>query len=1209
MTMQALEIHSFPLSGTRLIEASAGTGKTYTLAGLFLRLLLDTEPNLDISRILVVTFTEAATQELRSRIRSRIQEALHWFEDDNRKDALLEQLDLIRHDQEKIQRLNDALIRMDEAAIFTIHGFCHRILNDNAFESQGFFENELITDETPLLQGLILDFWRTRLQGVSLAETDWIIRRWASPGDLLLAIGPILRHGDAIIEPAPNHQDLEASLRQRDGLLQSLRTAWSEQSQEIVPLLQDCKSLTRAKSKKNNWKPDNLEHGISSLNSFLGSDAETNPGDLPENFSLFTSGALQAPEALIKEKIPPVHPFFDLAQGLSDCWSDIDQQKETGLLMEAASYLRENLVLHKQRSRLLFFDDLLIQLDAALSDQQGHAGMQLAARVRDQYPVAMIDEFQDTDPVQYRIFKAIYPQSGTADHSALFMVGDPKQAIYRFRGADIFTYIKARRDTDQDGVHYTLDKNWRSDSRLVSAINHLFEQARAPFVFNEDIPFYPVNAANVADKTPLSINGQQQTPLVAWLVRRDERQGVIPRTQADSRIAAACAAEIALLLSQDSQEEGGAKACIGDRPVRSRDIAVLVRNRFEAADIQSALTEISINSVFISRDSVFETREAQDLAAIMLAISSPRNTGLLKAALITQTMGMDAQALHQLSNQDDHWSNTIEAFEGYRSLWKARGFMPMFHHLIHEQEIASRLLSSPMGNRPLTNLMQLSELIHLESQRHAGIENTLRWFDTQISSSDGNKEAQQLRLESDENLVQVVTIHKSKGLQYPIVFLPYLWANRPLKETGILSYHDEQTTALHLDLGSSERKAHLQIARKEALAEDLRLLYVALTRAQHRCYFAWGQLKYADNSGLAWLLHQEINEQIGEPISQLGQLTDDEIEGDLNSINQLSPGSIQVRDLPAGLEGPLGGQKETTSQFPARIFNGHCHQRWRTTSFSHLTSRSYQPDVHDLLSHIPDYDSAASEPVASQATSNEWTRFNFPRGAHPGEFLHSLLEDVDFSSAAADSLDTIILQRSRQFGIDADWQPMLNRWLIDIIDTTLNPETGLSLRVIPTDRRFVELAFHYPISNLDLHNLIDLVSEHRQAPTPQLQLHSVNGMMKGFIDLVFEHQGRFYLADYKSNHLGNQRDDYRTERLSEAIQSHDYDLQYLIYSVALHRYLKSRVKDYSYEQHFGGVYYLFLRGMKSQSDRDHGIYFVLPDAELIHRLDRLFAGQ
>jgi len=617
-----------------------------------------------------------------------------------------------------------------------------------------------------------------------------------------------------------------------------------------------------------------------------------------------------------------------------------------------------------------------------------------------------------------------------------------------------------------------------------------------------------------------------------------------------------------------------------------------------------------INSVFISRDSVFDTPEAQDLTRILLAIANPRDTTCLKAALITQTLGLDAQSLYQLSRNDEDWMAINVAFEQYRATWVSRGFMPMFYQLIHEQGVAARLLSTQNGSRPLTNLLQLAELIHLEARHHAGIETSIRWLSAEISSSDENNEDQQLRLESDENLVQIVTIHKSKGLQYPILFLPYLWASRPLDGKGILSYHHEATTDLHLDLGSEERERHLALARKESLAEDLRLLYVALTRAEYRCYFAWGQLAYADSSGLAWLLHQShqgIDQDTGRPAFSMSGLTDDEIKGDLDSLCLPAADSFLIQDLPSRAPEQAAPRQEEIASYSARVFSGDCRQRWQTTSFTQLASRWHHTQAQEILVEMPDYD--ATVLINDQDMGSGHSRFSFPKGAHTGEFLHSILENIDLASASGDSLDTIILQQSQRFGIDAQWHTTLNDWLTDILNTQLDRHSTLSLKDITTDRRLVEFAFQYPVSQLSTDALTRILSQHRQAPVPQLALQSIQGMMKGFIDLVFEHEGKFYIADYKSNYLGDSFQDYRLEALLQAMQSHDYDLQYLIYTVALHRYLRNRIRDYSYESHFGGVYYLFLRGMTTQSDAVQGIYFSLPDTELIDDLDTLFAGK
>ncbi len=1128
--MRPLNPLDFPLHGEQLIEASAGTGKTYTLATLYLRLLL--ERGLSVTEILVVTFTEAATQELRGRIRQRLHDTL------------------MESEGETAQRLRDAIVRMDEAAIYTIHGFCQRTLGDAAFESGVLFDSEFTTDETPLRLSAARDYWRHALAEADEAGTVWLLSQWSGPEALLAAVAPLLVHPEA--RRLPEAVDIGVLEAARREAFETLGAIWREQGAEVRELLDNAPGLTRnAKS----YRSDRLAELYAGMEGYLAQDK------LPPNFELLTPRLLGA--SLKKNGTAPEHPLFEVAARLAQAHHDFEAARHAHFLGEAADAIAASLERAKAAGRTLFFDDLLRKLDHALA---GDGGERLAARVRGLYPVAMIDEFQDTDPLQYRIFSRIYRGR---EECGLFMIGDPKQAIYSFRGADIFTYMRARHDSGD--APYTLDTNWRSRRRLVEAVNALFEQAEAPFIYDEAIPFHPVKAAGHADETPLLIDGEEPAPLACWAVEMDEENGhhgSIPGTWSGPRIAAACAAEIAHLLNLAQ----AGRATIGGRALAAHDIAVLVRNRHEAARVREALADAGVSSVTISRDNVFHTEEARDLSHLLRAVAEPGEATALRTALATRLLGWEAATIHALNHDEAAWEARVEAFQRYQRLWHSHGFMPMLIALLKEEGVSARLLAGEDGERRMTNLLQLAELAQLAERRHPGAERLLRWLSDRRADANGESEEQQLRMESDDDLVQIVTIHKSKGLEYSLVFLPYIWASRPLRDEGILGYHDGEDGALHLDLGSSQRDRALELAGRERLAEELRLLYVALTRARYRCCFSWGPFRGAEHSALGWLLGGECELERLFAIEPLPE-----------------PG---VRFTPRQVAG--GGAE-------ARRFGGDASQRWRITSFTALSlSHDHQ---RDYRTELPDHDLGVMPVEAEEGVPVDHPPFRFPRGAHAGLLLHQLFENIDFPYARGAALGGVVEQGLRQYGIDAQWRDEVCEWIGAVLDTPL--EDGLRLRDIPAAQRLVEMEFHFPLDGLGAAQLNALLAAHRGEgrATPMLDFDTVRGMLKGFVDLIFEHRGRFYIVDYKSNHLGDHFEAYQREGLAAAIDAHHYDLQYLIYSVALHRYLRQRMPDYDYQRHFGGVYYLFLRGMPVS-----GIHYDRPPRATIDALDRLFGG-
>ena len=515
----------------------------------------------------------------------------------------------------------------------------------------------------------------------------------------------------------------------------------------------------------------------------------------------------------------------------------------------------------------------------------------------------------------------------------------------------------------------------------------------------------------------------------------------------------------------------------------------------------------------------------------------------------------------------------MEMFARCRKTWLEQGFLPMFQQLLSEQRTVRRLHSAPSGERTLTNYLHLAELIQEASRQLHGPAALLRWFSSQLRQPERQSEAQQLRLESDENLVRIVTIHKAKGMEYPLVFLPFLWTCRPCDGGKPFSFHrPAQPERLCLDLGTGCEE-HLALAERERLSEDLRLLYVAMTRSAHACFFCWGRVSGMEDSAFFYLLQQSGE----EAMQRLGHVATLRPQQALIAPPTLVPA--------AEPEQPL---------CPAR-FTGRIDSDWRIVSYSSLTAGQHESSPEE-----PDYDAVQTE--AQSAAAAECNAFTFPRGAAAGTCLHGILEQISFTDPAGRE-EIIRVGLERAGFASGQWLPAVAAWLEDVLHTPLSgADSALSLSRLKDSERVNEMAFHFPLEQLRLAQFNRTLAAFGVPPLPESG-GSLNGLMTGFIDLVFCWQGRYYLADYKSNHLGSRAEDYRPERLDAAMLEHRYDLQYLIYTVALRRFLAGRIRDYSYERHFGGVFYLFLRGMRPDAG-GAGVHAVKPPLALIEALDK-----
>lgn len=809
-TVQPLDPLRLPLVGERLIEASAGTGKTYTIAALYLRLLLGLGGDAAHPRILmpesllVVTFTEAATEELRGRIRTNIHElriaCLRGHTDNPLFQRLLAEIPDLN---DAAQALLLAERQMDEASIFTIHGFCQRMLNLNAFESGMPFEQKLIEDESLLRYQACADFWRRHCYPLDKSVARPVSELWQGPHALLQEINSYLQ-GEAPQLKAPPSEDetIESRHKKIVERLERVKTLWREAADDIGPL------IAGSGVDKRSYSSRNLPNWLDKVNAWAGEETQTYA--LPDALEKFAQSTL---DEKTKKGEPPRHALFvEIDALLAEPLSLRDL-----VLARAIKEIRYTVAMQKRRRGELGFDDMLSRLDEALHQPGGEA---LAEAIRARYPAAMIDEFQDTDPQQYRIFRRIWHKQ---PDTALLLIGDPKQAIYAFRGADIFTYMRARGEVS---AHYTLDTNWRSAPGMVASVNQLFSQLPQPFMFKE-IPFLKVNAAEKNHGLRFEINGQPQSAMRLWLMD-GEGAGV---SEYQQTMATLCAGQIRDWL--DAGARGKALLCGSDkqRPVQASDITVLVRNRIEAAVIRQALEALNIPSVYLSnRDSVFSTQEALDLLWVLQAILNPELESALRSAIATSMLGLNAAAIDAINQDEDAWDTLVEEFDGYRQIWLARGVMPTVRALMVERRIAENLLATPGGERRLTDLLHLTELLQEASAQLDSEPALLRWLSQHIAEPDANASSQQLRLESDKHLVQIVTVHKSKGLEYPLVWLPFIADYREQKQAF---YHDRATFAPVLDLDNGEES--LELAEAERLAEDLRLLYVALTRSVWHC--------------------------------------------------------------------------------------------------------------------------------------------------------------------------------------------------------------------------------------------------------------------------------------------------------------------------------------------------------------------------------------
>lgn len=1441
----------FPLWGSRLIEASAGTGKTYTIAALYLRLVLGHgergtasldaayPPDVDMGflegaklpeavtafrealtppKILVVTFTEAATLELRDRIRARLAEAAAFFRasaeaveagagldvmvpgsvpdqdlvggqlapdiasagDDlavlPKADPFLQGLrDAYPASQwsERAHTLQLAAEWMDESAISTIHGWCNRMLREHAFDSRGLFNQTLSTDTSELLAEACRDYWRNFCQGLPLEAARVLQGWWDDPDALQKEVQSLLSDLDALSgEGRSPAEAIGEAQAQRVQQLQALKAPWREGWIDELGAMLDAGREKPAASRKGKGcaapvsdAPNGRAFPTGWLN---GSKLRTNSqiqwlqllrdwaDDVERDNLGLTDAALKrlTPDGLrdafgkdVDAQDPALvamleHPALAAIAALPGKLAALPDGRQA-MLLHAARWIEARYRRARDQRSEMSFDDLLRQLAQALASEGGE---RLAERIRTQFPVAMIDEFQDTDPVQYSIFDRVYRVEKNCPEQALILIGDPKQAIYAFRGADIHTYLRAREATR--GRHYTLDTNFRSSKAMVGAVNHVFEVAEqrpgGAFRFGAvsddgdgagaavSLPFLAVKAQGRKEIwQDTTYPGGAAPALVAWTMPEDAgnrlnaKTGHVSKGAYTAHYAEVTAREIARLLQAGAEGQAGfarpvrpdeqhVHADQGDSRrvsgVRPADIAVLVNSGREADAVRKALRTQGIRSVYLSEDeSVYASPVVPALLRWLQAAAEPASGRLLRAALGTALCGLDALQLERLVHDELHWEERVAQFQRYREIWRSQGVLPMVRHMLQDFGVVPRLLAQG-GERQLTDLLHLSELLQQASTRLEGEHALVRYLQEQRDAPEGEREARRQRLESDDARVRVVTVHKSKGLEYPLVFLPFFCAVRPVEaRDALLRWHDADGQ-LRLVPGRSADDEIVAAADAERLGEDLRKLYVALTRARHATWVGLGALENLHRSAAGHLLG--LGDESGDGhrlFAALQEQVDQWREG-------VAPCVVAVEEASLPADGQdEGGMTQAAVWSPSErasgrgavawktppMLPGQSWPRWWIASYSALEvedvattlSPSDSPSergAHEAVavhgdaervkpaagdgwepgrnvdeSDAPYGDSALTDTWAEQRMADAvWQRHlvqaaeasalavvdseqgagglgssvhDFARGPQAGTFLHGLLEWAGRQGFAALAKDPARLAEQVRWRLQRmpDWQPwqsLLTDWLVRLLTQPLlldaggrgrAPESTLDAPVdaghAPSDggscftlaglRQYqVEMSFMLAVQDIDLPALDAWVRQHtfNGAARPPLLPGQLNGMLKGFIDLVFEHEGRFHVLDYKSNWLGASDEAYRDETMQAAVLAHRYELQYLFYLLALHRLLKVRLPDYDYDRHVGGALYLFLRGSGAPS---RGVFAARPPRAVIEALDAAFAGQ
>ena len=1125
-----------PDGGVTLLEASAGTGKTFTIAGLVARFVAEGVP---IDRILAVTFTRMATAELRGRVRDRLvasEDRLRRFCDahdrgDDR-DVIDEWLSSGSPEDSAIRlsRLSHAIANFDAATITTTHGFCHLVLASLGVAGGVGLGSALTEDAGDVVDDVVEDLYA----------------RWC------------LRNG----RPFP---------------------------------LGDARSAARA--------------------------ALANPGT--ELVATAEAGS---------------NP-------------DLQRRLAIAARIEVARRLTE--------AGLLTYDDVLSRLSESLDSDGENLRSEAACRLlRDRYGVVLVDEFQDTDPMQWRIVKNAFGTGTTT----LVLIGDPKQAIYSFRGGDVHSYLEAARVASK---RFTLSDNWRSDAGLVAAQDALLADSQ---LGHPEILYRQVSVPK-GHEAPGLTGSSADIPMRVRVVRGSEDPDLVrnnygvAKASAEQWIAADLAEDVRRLLTS-----GARLARSGDgRAITSGDVAVLVRTNRQAQRIQDALRAVGIPVVAAGADSVFSTMAAKHWLRLLEALEQPASRSRAAAVALTPFVGMSAEEVATAGESE--WEELHSRLHSWADVLRRQGIAALYRWVLAEGSVPARTLQELAGPRTLTDLGHVAQLLHAETSLSVlGVTAMRAWLSRRLEHSDteGDVEERTRRLESDADAVQVLTIHRAKGLEFPVVYCPYLWDSARGPDTGApVVYHDpERGFSRMLDVGTTDEgkrfadHRHLEI--DERRAEDLRLLYVAITRAQHRLILWWVRVKNSEQSPLYRVLAGRRPDGSFDPKPRYAK--DADVEHRLQALAESRPGCIALERCsklepprPSGSSaGGLDPKPPARPVMAAASFTRNLDLSWRRTSYSSIVAAGNQSPGEPVASEPEstgtlDEPHSLSTPAAPVGQTEEVERVlrdrslplaDVPSSAGIGTFIHRILERVDFAIAdLPNHVESVVSAEWERRPPELNDPRVLSAALVAAIRTNLGPLAGgVTLSDVTRADRLDEVGFELPLAGGDspwgavtTADIGRLFSAHLDAEGP---LHgyaerlaspalatNLRGYMTGSLDLVFRRRtavesDRYFVADYKTNRLTAAGQEltawhYRPDALDDVMQHAHYPLQAILYTVALHRYLRWRLPGYQPDDHLGGVLYLFIRGMTGPGsplvgEQPCGVFSWKPPTSLVVALSHLF---
>ncbi|VAX76719.1 exodeoxyribonuclease V subunit beta [Buchnera aphidicola] len=1166
-----------PNYGISLIEASAGTGKTFSIILIYLRLILNigikksySRP-LSINEILIVTFTRASKNELKQRIKKKIYQLYEICTYQKKEIKDLEEIVQEIKDFKKISKiLKKVKKNIDLIMIYTVHSFFRYILLEQKFLCKKIISKKILPNIKKIQLDATKDFWRKYIYILDKNIVNLLFDKWKTPEKLLEHIYLWINQIDIKFK---YNFDKKISLKKQYNniveIIKITKSTWNQENKEIKKLIRKLPLNKKIYNKKR------ITEWFQAIESW--SNQTTSNHFTPKILKYFQFKKIFNNNLFKRNK---EFYFFNCVEKIF---------KTHNLFFEYFIYLSLKeipKIIQKKKieKKGLEFNDLNKIMWAQIKSKKS----KIKKNILKKYTVTIIDECQDIDDIQFNVFYFLY---NNTHKKSLLLIGDPKQSIYSFRGSNIFLYLKFKKKIKKC---FFLNTNFRSSHNVVKGINILFSRFKNPFILKE-INFQP-SKVNLKNKTMQFIVNNKEQAAFNFIINHKKKLTV---QEYYSWASKECANSIHKWLSNQYNK----KSFIvlknqKKRSIKKNDITILVKNKYEASIIQKELEKKNIQSIYTSqKNNIFHTIEAKEIMQIIDSIIDLSNESKFQKLLMTEIFKKNIYDIYQINKKKKEYYFFLEKLKKYYIIWKNDGISKMIEKIILDYNIYKSHTNKKNNNLKTRIFLKLSDILE---KKNKIIENKfllLVWFKRKILKKEiknGNEVKEEEQILDHLEYIKIITVHKSKGLEYPIVWIPF-FSHRTIKNNQI--FYCRKKFKKIVDLKNSKDSKIL--SNQETFSEEIRLLYVALTRCILHCSIGIAVIK---NKRIQKECYTNFHQNSLSFIIQKGKKnTFNNFIKNLYKINTKKIINIQKTSKKKKIIYKKNFLKEKLYFLPKtlRIIK----HPWNKISFSKILKYNfkYKKEVENKQNGTN-----KSIILIKKINYNKVNIFNFPAGKIYGIYIHDVLKKIDFQKK--DNIIKII-KKLNFISLSNKWMNYLFKWLCMFISSPLN-EKNLSLNQLKKSNCQKEIKFILPIEDhlkINELNKVMKMFDPLSAKCPDIYFQKTSGIITGIIDLIFYWNKKYYIIEYKSNWLGPNKNYYTHNNIQKEIMQYRYDLQYQIYSLSIHRYLKNKIKDYQYHIHFGGIFYLFIRGINNK-DNTTGIYFFKPPYNLIYQIDNLLHG-